>query len=60
MKINEDEFLKISAEVVSDIIGDEELTSDNKVMVMLVGTMVLGKIKRKLFSETEEIEIVKE
>ena len=60
MKINEEEFSKVCAEVISDLVADEELNGDSKVMVMLVSTMVLGKIKNKLFSETEEIEIVKE
>lgn len=60
MKINEDEFSRICTDIISNLVADENLPGDSKVVVMLIATMVLGKIKNKLFSETEEIEAVKE
>lgn len=61
MKINKDEFSKMCAEVISNILDDEALSKgESKVIVMLISTIVMGKITSKLFSEDEEIEIVKE
>ena len=61
MKINEARFSELCAEVISDIMNEEALSKgESKVLVMLIGTIVVGKIKTKIFSEDEEIEIVKE
>ena len=61
MKISKEKFSELCAEVISDLMNDETLNkNESKVIVMLIGTIVSGKIKNKLFSEDEEIEIVKE
>ena len=61
MKINEDEFKKLCAEVVSELAADEDLSKgESKLIVMIIAAIVSGKIGSRLFSEDEEIEIVKE
>lgn len=61
MKINEDEFKKLCAEVVSELVADEDLSKGkSKLIVMLIAAIVSGEIGSRLFSEDEEIEIVKE
>ena len=58
MKLNRKQFLDLCAEVISNITDDAALSNDSKIMVMMIGMIVSGRITGKLFSEDEEIEIV--
>ena len=58
MKITKEEFHKISAEVIDDLMKPTEDGDRLPAMAMLLFAMLVSKITHKLFENEEEIEII--
>lgn len=55
--ISKDDFTTAVAEVIGDLLADEEM-KEIGVPILMLGALFSSKLKKKLFDSNEELEII--
>ena len=58
MSINEKDFEKISTHTLSTMLADPEFDGDQKLMIMLIGSLLLKRLHKALFEQDNSVTIV--